>query len=227
MNRTFKSTNEFIAAVQAVAAEAGVPSYTKCIVSDQDENFDGESMWQVRFNEGGPVVNIVEFVDQYFDGTDEDESYFTATLLDNDKSNSAYSMVRELPRSMLFDLREKLYPDYMNAVVETPGGFAWRVTANGVVRELPVTLFHPTNPNQAGDYQFSLDTEASNEFFEVQPAVYTDGDHIDYESAVEKSLDRLAIHSFWFSGDGDSFGPLIRCVRIRLANGVMLHASYG
>lgn len=227
MNSLFKSTKEFIAAIRAVAVEAGVPSKTTCIVSDQDELYDGESLWQVRFNDGGPVVNIADFVDHHFDDDGEDESYFTATLLDNEKSNSAYSMVRSLPRSMLFDLREKLIPGYLNAVVETPDGFVWRVVTGDVVRELPVKLYETAIPSEQGDYEFALDTEVANAFFDVQPCEYENGGYIDYENAVDKSAERFAIRSFWWSGDSDSFGPLIRCVKFTLANGAVLHASYG
>jgi len=226
MNSTFTKRQEFITAIQAVAAEAGVPSYTSCIMSDQDELFDGESQWKIRFNDGGPVISITEHRDEYAD-EEEDRSYQTAALLDSDKADAAYSMSRSWPRSMLFDLREKLIPGYSNAVVETPDGFVWRIVTGDVVRELPVKLYETAIPSSAGDYEFDLDTEAANAFFEVQPCVYDNGDYIDYEKAVEKSAEKFVIRTFWFSGDSDSFGPLIRCAKFTLANGVVLHASYG
>lgn len=227
MNRTFTKRIDFLTAIRKVAAEAGVPSYTTCLMSDQDELFDGESQWQVRFNEGGPVINIIEHRDEYAD-EEEDRSYQTAALLERDKSDAAYSFSRSWPRSLLFDLREKLIPGYINAVVETPEGFAWRAMVNGVVRELPVKVFTPeNNPSSAGDYEFNLDISESNAFFDVAACVYTDGGYIDYEKAVEKSAEKFAISSFWWTGDGDSFGPLVRCAKFTLANGVVLHASYG
>lgn len=226
MNSTFTKRPEFIAAIQAVAAEAGVPAYTDCIMSDQDELYDGESAWKIRFNEGGPVINIIEHRDEYAD-EEEDRSYQTAALLDKDMASAAYSFSRSWPRSMLFDLREKLIPGYSNAVVETPEGFVWRVVAGDVTREIKVKLHTPEHPSEAGDYEFDLDTEESNAFFEVQPCVYLNGAYIDYEKAVDKSAEKFAIRSFWWTGDGDSFGPLTRCVKFTLANGAVLHAMYG
>lgn len=227
MNRTFTNRIEFTKAIQAVAAEAGVPSYSECVMSDQDELYDGESAWKIRFNDGGPVINIIEHRDEYAD-EEEDRSYQTAALLERDKADAAYSFSRSWPRSMLFDLREKLIPGYINAVVETPEGFAWRVMLNGEVRDLAVKLHTPeNNPSASGDYEFDLDTDEANAFFNVASCVYEHGGYIDYEQAVEKSAEKFAIGSFWWTGDGDSFGPLIRCVKFTLANGVVLHASYG
>lgn len=227
MNSTFTTLKEFTTAIQAVAAEAGVSSSVVCLMSNQDELFDDESHWQVRFNQDGPVVNIIEHDDPHADD-DEDRSYRTAALLECDKADAAYSFSRSWPRNLLFDLREKLIPGYINAVVETPEGFAWRVMLNGEVRNLPVKVFAPeNNPSGAGDYEFDLDTDEANAFFNVPPCVFANGEYIDYEKAVDKSAERLAIRSFWWTGDGDSFGPLVRCVKFTLANGVVLHASYG
>lgn len=227
MNSTFTKRHDFIKAIQAVAAEAGMPAYPTCIMSDQDELFDGESQWKVRFDTvSGPVINITEHVDEHAD-EEEDRSYQTAALLESDKADAAYSMSRSWPRSMLFDLREKLIPGYSNAVVETPEGFVWRVVSGETVRELPVKLYATAIPSSAGDYEFDLDTDEANAFFDVKPCVYDNGDYIDYEKAVEASAEKFVIRTFWFSGDSDTFGPLIRCAKFTLANGAVLHASYG
>jgi hypothetical protein len=225
---TFKNRSEFIKAIQAVAAEAGVPSSVVCITSDQDEDFDGESRWKIRFNEGGPVINIIEHIDYHADD-EEDGSYQTAALLDKDMAASPYSFSRCWPRSMLFDLREKLIPNYNNTVIDTPDGFKWTVTRGDVTLALPVNVKQPEDgrPAEKDAFEFDWFDEGVKAFFGLNEDPTCDRDYFVWEGKMSEKLDALTTTHNWWMVEGDSFGPLIRGCRMYLANGQMIVGYYG
>ncbi|MNV30625.1 hypothetical protein D3C71_1219020 [compost metagenome] len=229
MSAYFTSIEETQKAINALAAELGlVAQWRKNHIADRPR-YDDEQTWSINFAEQNVKLTITSGMS---DGIEEDDEgreikpspYFKMHAYRKlDVVNKTDRQLYEcdgLQRRVLFELRAMLVADYRNEVVDN----AWIITQNGVTKTLPLTP--PVEDERAYSFDW-FDKEVQTFFGVTEPTCGHDYDV--WEDATKKALEQLVVSCRWWSADGDSFGPLVRCSSLRVPGEgyVTINGYYG
>lgn len=229
MSAYFKTIEEAQAAISELAAELSITSqWRKNHIADRP-TYDDEETWSLIFGETNTKVVLT----RGFDGGDEEDDegralkplpyYKMHAYRKLDVVNKTDRQLFEcngLQRRVLFELRTMLVADYRNEVVDN----TWVITQNGITKSLKLTP--PVEDERAYTFDW-FDQEVQTFFGVTEPTCGQDYDV--WEDATAKALEQLVVSCRWWSADGDSFGPLVRCSTLRVpgAGYVTINGYYG